>query len=356
MEYSHGPFDHLGSFALQKESLSPSIVIVQGPLKNPNPRGKLYLYHLDRPRSSSSLASKRNPYPLSLEGFPNNKDFHPLGIELFARDSQSARLFVANHRRDRSVIDVFELSAKDGDQIELLWSRTLTHSLINTPNSIVALSLNSLLVTNDHFMNRRQLGPIGPLLHTIEKFAHLPGGNVIALEFDEHHRTSSSETARVVAGGIAFANGLALTNDRATLIVASSTTRRLLFYRALPGSTQLAFTYVGARALPFGPDNLSINAEDELVVAGHPNVPRFMLWLLYPKRFPPAGSTIMRLNLREEVHDVSQLSVTNVFKDDGWFFATSSTGLLLGQGSKRRLIASGLYHHGLLECLGDEKA
>ncbi|KAG0149833.1 hypothetical protein CROQUDRAFT_668950 [Cronartium quercuum f. sp. fusiforme G11] len=327
---------------------------VMGPLRNPNPRGKLYIYHLDRPQpttTTTTTSSLPNLYTSTLRHFPANQDFHPLGLELFVHHSQAARLFVVNHRRDRSVVEVFELSVPDGQtKLDLTWSRTLTHPLLNTPNSIVALSPTSLLITNDHLINRRTGWPLGALLHTLETLTRFPGGNVISLDFDDNN---GEEKGAVEIRWLAFANGIVLTRDRTTLVIASSITRQIFFYHVKPVSgNRLTFEYASARKLSFGPDNLSLDQEDELVVAGHPSAPKLFLWVYDEKHFAPAGSAIAHLDLKQG----KEAGVRMVFEDTGDFFASSSTGLMLKEqgGRRRRLIASGLYHTGLLECVEED--
>lgn len=327
---------------------------VMGPLRNPTPRGKLYIYHLDRPFSTTSInQSKPNLYSLELNGFPIDSDFHPLGIEIHPQDQFTARLFVVNHRRDRSVIEVFKIKTTKGaeTQAQLNWLFTLTHPLLNTPNSIVALTSNSLLVTNDHLINRRQYGPFGPVLHTIETLFRLPGGNVISLEFEDHGK----ESASVKINQLTFANGIAINQDRSMLIIATSTPMKVLFYQIKPDPTtnlQFEFKYLTSRKLEFGPDNLSIDDQDNLIIAGHPSAPKIFLWVFNSNYFPPAGSSISFLNLKNGVHS----PIRNLFQDNGEFFMTSSTALVLKEKdqSTRRLVASGLYHTGLLECVDQD--
>ncbi|EGG02615.1 uncharacterized protein MELLADRAFT_91179 [Melampsora larici-populina 98AG31] len=324
---------------------------VMGPLRNPNPRGKLYIHHLDRPSSSSTTnESKDNLYSLQLIGFPIESDFHPLGIELYPQDQFTARLFVVNHRRDRSVIEVFQIrTPKENEiQVQVKWLFTLTDPLLNTPNSILAFNSNSLLVTNDHFINRRQYGALGAILHSIETIFRLPGGNVISLEFEDF----GQESAQVKIHHLTFPNGIAMTQDRSMLIIATSTPMKLLSYQIHHPDSNLNpinFSFLDSRQLNFGPDNLSIDAQDRLIISGHPNAPKIFLWVFNSNLFPPPGSLISLLNLQNGF----QSELEDLFQDDGEFFMTSSTGLIIKDQleNKMKLLASGLYQIGLLECV-----
>jgi hypothetical protein len=71
----------------------------------------------------TATGSKKSgpPYKLALEGFPASSDFHPLGIAVWTpihaqRSTEedvglSAFLFVVNHQRSRSTIEIFTLRA-----------------------------------------------------------------------------------------------------------------------------------------------------------------------------------------------------------------------------------------------------
>ncbi|KAN0063219.1 hypothetical protein ACQY0O_004383 [Thecaphora frezii] len=260
---------------------------VMGPLANPNPRGALWIYDYG---STPSTEDATTPSASGLEvvrlvDFPDRFDFHPLGISVHADAGSDgrARLFVANHQRHRSTIEVFDLRHRDatgegqGAGWEAIYVRTLVHPLAtHTPNSIHALGPTSLLVTQDHFFARRMpplaqltqtlshllplprwsmLGPlvapavakivsprpVSALLSKIETFLGLPLSWVVHVAFDadvgrvgaptsleqqqqeqDAATAAHSVMAHVVVRDIPFANGVALSPNRSTLAVASS--------------------------------------------------------------------------------------------------------------------------------------
>lgn len=68
---------------------------------DPNPRGDIYLY---------DYAIKKSLRKLKLVDFPTTADFHPLGINFFrSQGGALTRLFVVNHQRNGSTIDIFDL-------------------------------------------------------------------------------------------------------------------------------------------------------------------------------------------------------------------------------------------------------
>ena len=291
---------------------------VMGPLTDASPRGRLFTY--EYPTSPTPRESKA--IPVDLLDFPTEHEFHPLGISIVepsAPHPRVWRLFVINHRKLRSTIEVFDLSPtstrKRNAQRRWVahWQRSIVHPLAtHTPNSIHALSATSLVVTNDHLFARRA-GPLAS--HTIPLLSHLlfgksqlrqawkrwvvemvarlvvrpslavalaqletllglPLGWVTFVQFDAQQykqaAKSSDETgvsAKILASAIPFANGVVLTPDHNALIVASTTYPGIWMYDILPppSSThpfgnQTRLKLQSKLHLPFRVDNLSFSA------------------------------------------------------------------------------------------------
>ncbi|CAH7690735.1 expressed protein [Phakopsora pachyrhizi] len=382
---------------------------VMGPLKDSKPRGSLYVYDYKNSFLPSNHSDTNNDddqiliYPLILKGFPTQRDFHPLGIEIAEKanddheDSKSlTRMFVINHRGDRSVIEVFDLSlvnslegsGKYDDECD--WVRTISDDLIKTPNSIVSLQRNSVLISNDHYFNRRS----NPFLHILETWFALPITNVIQVEFkdqdtrpldrgieppslDELERLGV--TASKVINRLSFPNGISLSPNSRTLVISSSMTQTLRFYNLKNrlGSERTTendlwlrnFEYLGSLKLNFTPDNLVFSSDRQLIVAGHPHGLSLVRYVKDHARRPLPGSwvsIVTRTDLNDETP--TTLKVQDVFRDNGSFFGTSSTALIINgsslvhqqlqkdeksqkaHGSHQKLVVSGLYQVGLLEC------
>jgi len=73
-----------------------------GPLKDPNPRGAIWVY---------TYSPTPDIQQLELVGYPTSADFHPLGIDIVNDPQKRIQfLFVINHGRKRSTIEHFTLS------------------------------------------------------------------------------------------------------------------------------------------------------------------------------------------------------------------------------------------------------
>ena len=266
---------------------------VMGPLVDAEPRGSLFTYTY--PTSSSE--KRAQAVPVELVRFPSSKTFHPLGMSILPHSSgQGALLFVVNHGRERSSVELFRLSAGEERWIAE-WQRSIVHPLAtHTPNSVHALTETSFVVTNDHLIARRP-GPwdshLMPLLRQllfgdggkeesglkrwiVERMAKLLSRRGIAarlaqietilglslgwvshVQFDRHGVDSQGVTVNRIAKGIPFANGIVVTPDQRTMVVAATTYPGVFMYD-LP--TTLPFKRLGPTTklhLPFRVDNLA---------------------------------------------------------------------------------------------------
>lgn len=344
---------------------------VLGPLADPTPRGVLYAYHFNS--TTSEDPSGTSLYRLDMLGFPDSQDFHPLGLELHSTNTHSARLFVVNHRRDRSVIEVFDLNLDSenqrGGKATLSWRRTLAHDRIWTPNSIVAVGPTSLLVTNDHYFNRR----FHSIPHILETWLRIPGGNVIEIEFDDNtpglHSSSSigdaleskGVEAWKVIGRIHFANGLALDPSGTTLVVAASMEYSLFFYSRKPPTTpesRASYAFTGSKSLTFAPDNIVFDEPKRIIVTGHPHGLTLVKFVKAGGKATPPGSWVSIVTASDSSgpFEPSNAKVQTVFRDDGHFFSSSSTAVIIKKkvsespDTPSKLFVSGLYQKGLMEC------
>lgn len=281
---------------------------VMGPLADPTHRGALWLWNYAK--------SSADPMLLQLEGYSSERDFHPLGT---AFHEESNTLFVINHGRNHSTIEVFDLLQTDDGWTAryrlTTWSLIATH----TPNAIVALSESTVLVSNDHFFAKRPPADIdalpavyheltgsfllGSLLATLAKthlfsvvapkletILGLKGGWVAVVHIAPPGESRKMGNARIVASGIPFANGLAVSPDGRTLAVASTTGPAVrlydlpefedgeadadgIFYSSAEANQKM--TEHTTISVPFTPDNLAFsNASPDAAAPdsgdGHP--------------------------------------------------------------------------------------
>ncbi|TKY86787.1 hypothetical protein EX895_004427 [Sporisorium graminicola] len=276
---------------------------VMGPLADAQPRGGLFSYSYPTSPSPPAAAERGEAKPVALVNFPQNSTFHPLGVSLLphAQEGKSGGLlFVVNHRRERSSVELFQLSLGE-DGWEAIWQRSIVHPVAtHTPNSIHALTASSFVVTNDHFFARRP-GPLDthlvPLLEQVFFDSAIAGGQAgwrkwlvvqaatllskravaarlaqletvlglslgwvsyVQFEPDSKKGEEDGVEVRRIATGIPFANGVAVTPDERTMIVAATTYPGIWMYD-LPTSHPLQWHLRPTTKLhlPFRVDNLA---------------------------------------------------------------------------------------------------
>lgn len=107
---------------------------------------------------------------------------------------------------------------------------------------------------------------VSPLLSKIETFAGLPGGTVVYVD------TEDVGQSQIVAR-MPFANGVAMVNE-SMLVVASSSKPGLYFYSIAEDYKTLELANV--LRMPAGADNVSVDKNGKVLVAGHPFAPALM--------------------------------------------------------------------------------
>jgi arylesterase/paraoxonase len=158
-----------------------------------------------------------------------------------------------------------------------------------------------------------------------------------------------STNAATILDRMAFANGVALINNK-TLAVASSTKLQVYIYHAPNSESQSPKLYPKHTiSVPFLPDNLSVDGSGKLLIAGHPH-PFSMIDFAKSRDACNSGS-----GLEEDKACAIRAStgVAEWTESEGlkvlWMseeFATGSTAVRdVGRGVG---IVSGLYEKGLL--------
>ncbi|SLN73525.1 SMP-30/gluconolactonase/LRE family protein [Oceanibacterium hippocampi] len=211
-------------------------------------KGGLYLYALDQP----------NAEPIRLDDGLGD-DFHPHGIDLWVGPDGKARLFVVNHPEAgaegtgyRHTVELFAFEDR-----KLRHLKTITGPSLISPNDIAATGPESFYATNDHG------NPMG-LLRLAEEYLQLPLSNVVRYDHG---------TFRIVADDLAYANGIALSKDGAEVYVAATVGRKINVYRRLAdGGLRPAREYDAGT----GVDNISVDSDGALWVAGHPQLLSFV--------------------------------------------------------------------------------
>jgi len=329
-------------------------------MSDPSPRGALWFYN-------TGNASAR-PRRITLEGYPEAHDFHPLGFDIYPSqpDQPYSNLFVVNHARDNSTIEHFTLSWHAPDRAT--WVRTISGPEIVAPNALALTSPTSFYLTHDHRFTRRLPGVLGKSLPIIESIFALPLAWVthITLTLTD---TTTTHAAEIVVPRIPFPNGVAISPDGTQVAIASTSLGEILFY-ARDVATQAALSLRARVPTPFAPDNIMFDSRGSLIVAGHPDFPAFVAvaanrtgalapsWVVsitpIPTTTPGAGAERDAWDVgapvpaSRKVPRVPGYEVRTLYQSDGSGFSSSSTGL---RDSKTGVLYMvGLYQGGLMVC------
>ncbi|KAI0905661.1 putative paraoxonase [Ustulina deusta] len=231
-------------------------------LPEPVESGRLYVFDYKDAGASDDAALRQ----LEFVDFKLQSDFHTLGM---AYDEATSTLFVVSHRHDSPAIEMFKLDLEAYTATHL---RSIQHSLIHGPNSIVLVNAHEFYVTNDHRFLRRE----HPILNQLETTLGLPGGSVVHVDISPTLQDPEAAVQASVVARVSFANGIELLNGT-TAAVASSAKAAVYFFtisEAENNSTATpTFTPASKLRVPFAPDNLSVSRDGALIIAGHPHVP-----------------------------------------------------------------------------------
>lgn len=195
---------------------------------------------------------------IEVAGF--DSELRTIGIEYH---EPSSTLFVTNHPRQGPRIEQFYL---DLETLTATHVRTLSHPLITTPNSIVALSASDFLVTNQHYFTARDYPR---LLWAFESYLAPPLGSIVHVRISEDSTLDAAVIARQ-----AYPNGIALLNG--TTLAVAATNKRLVYLYSISNTerTHPSLKFESSIWLPFLPDNLSVSkGGGALLIAGHPHLP-----------------------------------------------------------------------------------
>jgi len=198
-------------------------------------------------------------YALSLDGSQTLREvsggmpdpFHPHGISLWTGQDGSKRLFVVNHRTPHDhTIEIFDIDS-DG---ALSLAETVTHAVLTSPNDVLAVGPRQFYATNDRAY------PTG-IMSNLEAYLGLPLASVSYF---------NGESGRIVADGLAYANGINMSADGGMVYVAEILGRGVRIYDRDVQSGGLRRTR--DVSVPTAPDNIEIGEDGALWIGGHPRV------------------------------------------------------------------------------------
>ena len=257
---------------------------------HPSPADGLYTYAYGAPGAAL----------IKLAGTPG--DFHPLGISLYRSPEGGLTLMAINHRLDgANTIDIFTVDVTNG-AARLTEVGSIAGGVLISPNALAAIDEDRFYVVNDH-TSKTTLG------RWLDDNLVLPRANV--LYFD-------GVKFRVVAKGLNFPSGAALSPDERFLYVSQSYPRTLVTYERQPVSGKLQ--QVSSLAIPSNLDNARLAPDGSIWLGSHPDAFAMAKYRIDPSK--PAPSEIFHVLLKDGIPDSAKL----VYADKGSQIGASSVG------------------------------
>lgn len=259
-------------------------------------RSRIFSFPLSDPSAARDVTPNK---PAELKGF---------GADLFVDEDGSRWLGVANRANDVHTIEVYAII----DSGALSHHTTLTAEDFVNPNDLTLLTPSSALVTLD------KRARAGSLWEIVEGASRVTTGRVVLLE------AGRMET---VANNLLSSNGIVKLED-GRIVVGELVGRRLSIYQS--GDEDNNLTLERRITLPFAVDNLTIQDDQTVWVAGHPK-------LLTLARGYQKSEAISSPSMAVSV-DVTTGHVESLFEDNGRFLSGSSVAVALP--NKRFLIGT----------------
>lgn len=200
------------------------------------------------------------------------EDFHPHGISLWTGETEK-RLFVVNHQTT-GVNSVEIFSVGEGGMLSHI--KSIMFDDMYSPNDVHAVGSNSFYITNDK-------GFKTGLMNKLEAYLGLPFANVAYYD---------GEKGRKVITGMKYANGINQSPDGKNIYVSEVLRRTVSVYErnAADGSLEK----LSAIDTNSAPDNIDVDGDGILWVAGHQNLFAFLKHANDPSL--PAPSHVMRID------------------------------------------------------------
>jgi arylesterase/paraoxonase len=272
------------------------------------------IYKLDMNSKSSALTAMTIVKSLS-----SLKDFHPHGISLY-REEGKLYLFAVNHiDATHTQVDGFEVSNNNLVHIGSVYS-----PLIQNANDLHVVSLWNFYISVDH-------GNAPMWAKVLYDLVWLKNGRV-------YHYDSKSFTK--VGEKIVYPNGVISTKSNSTLYIASTVSNSLFVYKN--DTVSKSWKLIQRKKLPGMPDNLSWDANKNLIVSVHPSRLRFARHTLDHSYL--AGSRVLRL---KPLKDGRLNKIENIFEDATGTLISGSSGAAL---YNNEIIIGAVFDDHVLRC------
>ncbi|MDQ7017716.1 MAG: SMP-30/gluconolactonase/LRE family protein [Robiginitomaculum sp.] len=281
--------------------------------RNPETHGAIWVMALGDPQSAHKM--KITGYDADL--------FAPHGIDLWIGKDGVRRLFVIEHGDwSQSRIIIFRI-----ENGVLVFDHAVTDPLIQRPNDVAAAGENAFYTSND-------LGvPYGDKRELLEVLLRQQKGNLVYFD---------GQKAQMAADHIGYANGVALSHDGSKLYLGAIIDQSVRFYdRDLKTG---ALTLRDKINLHTGVDNIDVDEDGVLWVAGHPKLLTFSKHAKDGAKRSP--SQIIKIDPRDKTIREIYLSLGDPL-----------SGASVGAHAGHMLLMGGVFDPRVLVCrLGSEPA
>ena len=194
-------------------------------------------------------------------------EFHPHGLSLWRSGDGMKRLFVVNHTSNNGDrIEIFDV----GTGGALMHVESIAFDAMTSPNDVLGVGPRAFYVTNDKGIKEG-------FMSQVEAYLALPLSSLAYYD---------GQDGRIVARGLAYANGVNMSADGETVYASEFLGRRIDVYDRDAATGDLAKT----KSIPVktGPDNIEIAADGALWVAGHSKVFDFLKHAKDPAAIAPS--------------------------------------------------------------------
>lgn len=182
-------------------------------------------------------------------------EFHPHGLSLWRGEDDRKRLFVINHTlNDGNKVEIFDVGLGGA----LLHVDSIAFPAMTSPNDVLGVGPRSFYVTNDR-------GVKEGFMAQVEAYLALPLASLAYFD---------GQDGRIVARGLAYANGINISADGKTVYATEFLGRRVDIYDR--NAETGALKKKKSIAVNTGPDNVEVSADGALWIAGHSKVFDFL--------------------------------------------------------------------------------
>jgi len=243
-------------------------------------------------------------------------EFRPLGLG-FLETPENRFIFAVNRLEGVGCVERFRIDAN-----QLIHEESYCDDQFHSANDVLPLSESEFYLTNDH-------GSSNAFLQFVEDWTGFGRGEV---------RFFDGESSRRVAGGISWANGIAITQDGSRLLVSSTRSRQLLLYIRSAEDNSLDLLFV--KDAQTGLDNINIDANGRFWIASHPDLLAF--WQYSRDRESISPSQV----IRTEILPSGEIEMGTVYLSDGDYLSGSSSAAVW----RDTLLIGSVFDHRFLVC------